>query len=331
MSKNSINIKTNPAYPMRFQKRDEEILCAIQSYDGVLARRQIKQMFWQEASNQAMERRLSLLFQNKYINWPNIEQRRTRPIPEPIVWLGWRGVLHISQMQADLLPIREPQNEGENQMRFLEDRLRKNKIFWQREPHWSQLSHDIATNDFRMHVEKAVSKLPSMTMELWQTESSFRRDMDIIEYEYLDRKGNKHTNKHGIRPDGFFTLVDHLHQINNSPAKARFLVEYDNSSHPLFRFGKHKALPGLRYIRSKQYKERFGFNSGRWLVICKSEQRMKNLKAQTEFVLGSQASIFLFTTTDQVNHRTVLTSPIWLKGGTEIMEPLVKNVRNVPQ
>ena len=47
---------------MRFQQRDESILKTIQSYDGILARRQIKEMFWEDASNQAMERRLSLYY-----------------------------------------------------------------------------------------------------------------------------------------------------------------------------------------------------------------------------------------------------------------------------
>lgn len=317
-------------HPMRFQQRDEIILQTIHAYDGILARRQIKQLFWKNASNQAMERRLSLLFHNHYLNWPDEEQRRTRPIPEPIVWLGWRGIIYLAQQQTPCKII-EPQNNGENQTRMLETRLRKQGIHWQREPNWSQLAHDIAINDFRMQVEKAVSKLPSITMEPWQTEGSFRRDMDVITYEYTNRKGEKEKLSHGVCPDGFFTLVDHLRQINNQPAKARFLVEYDNSTHPLYRFGKYKSLPGLMYIRSEAYKQRFGFNSGRWLIICKSVQRLKNLKSQTEFILGNQASNFLFAEISQINYNTVLTSPIWHLGGSNNQEALVKNVKRTPK
>lgn len=321
---------TQNSHPIHFQQRDESILRAIQSYDGMLTRRQIKAMFWQDASNQAMERRLSLLFHNHYLNWPNLEQRRTRPIPESIIWLGWRGILHLAEQQTSLL-IGEPKNDSENQMRMLEARLRKVSIYWLREPNWNQLAHDIAINDFRMQVQKAVSKLPSITMEPWQTEGTFRRDMDIISYEFENRSGQKEKMKHGVRPDGFFTLVDHLRQINNQPAKARFLVEYDNSTHPLYRFGKQKALPGLNYIRSQAYRNRFGFNSGRWLVICKSETRLEHLKSQTEYVIGKQASNFLFSIASELNYQTVLTSPVWHLGASNSRVSLVNNIGSMPE
>lgn len=115
----------------------------------------------------------------------------------------------------------------------------------------------------------------------------------------------------------------------DQPAKARFLVEFDNSTHPLYRFGKHKALPGLNYIRSEVYKNRFGFNSGRWLVICKSETRLKHLKSQTEYVLGNQASNFLFSIISELNYQTVLTSPVWHLGASNNRESLVKNVGSI--
>ena len=62
--------------PMRFQPRDSEIIFAIHKYDGVLARRQLKAMFWPETTPQAMERRLSLLQQNRFLDWPSKEPRR---------------------------------------------------------------------------------------------------------------------------------------------------------------------------------------------------------------------------------------------------------------
>lgn len=306
--------KSTPA-PMRFQKRDGEIVQTIFKYDGVLARRQIKQLFWPTASIKTMERRLSLLFHNGFLNMPNMEQRRINPIPEPVVWLGWRGILIIAQEQG--LEIDMPNKVNENQLRNLEKALKKSDIRWQREPRWSQLSHDIAVNDFRLSVEHAAHYWPSLTLEQWIPEGEFFTNMDRVEI-------GKRTK--GVRPDGFFLLVDHMRLINNSPAKARFLLELDNSTHPVTRFGRDKAIPGMAYIRSKAYQERFGFNSGRWLVVCKSHQRMINLKVQTKKVLGKQAGNFLFTTLDQASPMAVLNKPIWQRAGSDDFVSLVNNI-----
>ena len=298
---------------MRFQERDGEIIHAIQKYDGVLSRRQIKDMFWKDASPKTMERRLTLLYHNSYLNMPTLEQRRIYPIPEPIAWLGWRGILHISgQLDIDV-PL--PNNPGENQMRSLEKRLREKGIGWQREPRWSQLGHDIAVNDFRMAIERAAIKWPSVTLESWVPEGDFLREMDTIQFEYKDQVGKIRKRRKGIRPDGYFVLLDHLRQINNSPARARFLLEFDNGNHPLTRFGRDKVVPGAAYVRSKSYKQRFGFNSGRWLIVSNSEKRMQNLKTQTEKAVGANASIFLFSSMDQIKPDTVLNMPIWMRGG----------------
>lgn len=315
MSKQSrFQRKQNPA-PMRFQKGDGEILKTMYRCDGVLARRQIKKLFWLSASPQAMRHRLSLLYHNGFLNMPDRDQRRTNPIPEPVVWLGWRGILVMAKQ--DGIKVDEPNKINENQLRKLEKQLRTHGIRWQREPRWSQLAHDIAVNDFRLTVEHAAHYWPSISLEQWIPEGNFLVDMDTIKI------GKR---KKGIRPDGFFVLVDHLRLINNSPAKARFLLEFDNSTHPLSRFGRDKAKPGLAYIRSKAYRERFGFNSGRWLVVCKSEGRMKNLKTHTEKVLGKQACNFFFTTLEKTKPLTVLNSAIWLRGGSEKLIPLVDNI-----
>ena len=309
---------------MRFQSRDGEIIQALHTYDGVMARRQIKDLFWKSTSVKTMERRLTLLYHNSFINLPTLDQRRRNPISEPIVWLGWRGILYLAgQMEID---VPSPNNAGENQMRLLEKRLREEGIGWQREPRWSQLEHDIAVNDFRMAIEKASKKWPSVTLERWIPEGDFLREMDTIDFEYKDQDGKIRKRRKGIRPDGYFVLLDHLRLINNSPARARFLLEFDNGNHPLTRFGKDKAVPGVAYVRSNAYKQRFGFNSGRWLIVCNGEKRMHNLKARTEKAVGVNASIFLFTTTGQIEPETVLNMPIWIKGGSNKLMSLVNTI-----
>lgn len=313
-TKTRFHRKSNPN-PMRFQPRDGEIIKAIYRYDGMLSRRQIKTMFWPNASAKAMENRLTLLFQNGYLNYPNNNHRKSYPIPEPIVWLGWRGILYIAtDMQLD---VEFPKTINENRLRKLEKSIRNIELRWQREPRWSQLSHDIAINDFRISIEQACKRWPSISLETWLPEGEFFTNMDTI----LIGKRKK-----GIRPDGFFILNDHIRQINNSPARARFLLELDNGTHPVTRFGRDKALPGIAYIRSKEYRKRFGYSSGRWLVVCKSKRRMLNLKKKTEEVLGKQASNFLFTTLDLATQSIVLNQPIWLQGDSDKTIPLIRNI-----
>ena len=68
------------------------------------------------------------------------------------------------------------------------------------------------------------------------------------------------------------------------------------------------------------------FNSGRWLVVCNGEKRMHNLKAQTEKAVGVNASLFLFSTMEQIEAETVLNMPIWMRGGSNKVMSLVNTI-----
>jgi hypothetical protein len=46
---------------LRFQPRDEEILNMIYEYGGVVAKRQLKEVFWPNKTDRAMEKRLAKL------------------------------------------------------------------------------------------------------------------------------------------------------------------------------------------------------------------------------------------------------------------------------
>src|SRR5258706_8618065 len=61
---------------IRFQLRDEDILEAIYGYRVGFAKRQLKEMFWPEKSWGAIEKRLSKLYHNGYLNSPNQEPGR---------------------------------------------------------------------------------------------------------------------------------------------------------------------------------------------------------------------------------------------------------------
>jgi hypothetical protein len=305
----SIDMEKDEPPSMRFQDRDGEILQTIADYGGLVAKRQLKEMFWQGKSLRAMEKRLSKLHQNGLIAWPSREQWRSKPLPEPILWIDWKGMLWLAGKTG--AAISPPVNEGENQMRQFENRLREAGYRWLREPRWMQLEHDLAIIDFRLAVEKSLRSLPHLEMEEWIHERILHCNMDVIEYEIEGRDGRLCLMKKGICPDSYFVVTDRRRQIDGSPARARFLFELDNSTHDNPSFGREKAIPGAAYIKSAAFKNRFGYNSGRWLVVTTGAVRMKNLIAQTKQCLGVGARVFLFTTLAEIKETNVLTTPIW--------------------
>jgi len=301
---------------MLFQDRDGEIIKKIYDHDGILSRRHFKKLYWPNSTTRAMERRLSKLKKTEYINWPSHKQRITKPIPEPICWLGWKGALYLAGEEGIQVP--QPTSNIENQMRLLQRRLRSNGFHWLREPRWLQLEHDLFISDIRIEAEKASKESRTYSLEQWHSEGYFRRGMDVVKYRIKGREGKERWQKRGICPDGYFIIMDNTRNRRGQPSKARFLLELDMASHDNPSFGNEKVIPGAAYIKSKVYKERFGTNAGRWLVVTTGDTRMKNLIRQTKHKAGTDTHLFFFTVFDQVRTQNILTSPIWWQvGGTE--------------
>ena len=303
---------------MRFQERDGAILLAVYECDGVLARRHLKYMFFPDTTLRALQKRLSKLINNHYLARPTDQQRKTKPIPEPIYWLDWKGIIWVAGQNN--VAVSPPANQGENQMRRLAKQLRDRGIRWVREPRWFQLSHDLAVVDFRLAVGRAISEVPSLSLEEWRHEGDFRSDGDTVRYQIMGRDGKVKQGKKRVYPDSYFVIVDQQRAAQGLLARARLLLELDNATHANERFGREKVAPGLAYIKSPEYKARFGANSGRWLVVTTGERRMRNLMRQTQQVAGAGATIFLFTTLDQIEAGNILTEPVWWQVGRE--EPI---------
>ena len=296
---------------MRFQERDGEILQTIYEHGGILAGRQLQEMFWQGKSLRAMQKRLSLLYQDGYIARPTKDDWRMKPIPESIYWLDWRGVIWIAGQQG--IEVREPSKINESQLRKLVGQLRKHDIHWLREPRWNQLSHDLFCADSRLKIEKDVSQTQNLILEEWLEESYFRRDVDVIEYNLKGKKGQVVKKKKGVIPDGCGVIVNESRIAQGQPSRMRLLMEIDGSTHSNPRFGREKVLAGNAYIKSQEYKNRFGANSGRWLVLTGGERRMGNLMRQTKHVSdGDDAKYFIFTTAKNFfGADNVLLDAIW--------------------
>ena len=295
--------------PMQFQDRDTDILRTIQKYDGVLTRRHLKKIFWSDKSDKSMQKRLSKLFHNGYLNWPNKHQRRTKFMPESLIWIGWRGIIYLASLEN--IEVDYPKKINENQMRILQARLRKQNIRWVREPNWNQLVHDFLVIDFRLSIENSVREIPHLYLENWIPESIFRSTTDNIKFSFVGNNGKTIHKSKGVIPDGFFIIADAKRFQVGQPGRARFLLEIDMSTHDNNSFGIEKATAGAAYINSKEFKKRFNVNSGRWLIITTGEVRMKNLMAQTKKRAKDLSDLFYFTTFDKISTNNFLTDKVW--------------------
>lgn len=268
---------------MRLTERDHRILEAIHVYDGLLGFSQIRRMYFSNESQ--AERRMMLLYQNKYVNRPGFEERKR--MPEMVYWLDKRGAELVASLEGTPL----------------------SDFAWRKEPRWFQVEHDLAVNDFRLDLEEACRMDSVIRLETWVPESEFWAYPDRIEYAYSGEKLKRY-----VRPDGFFILNTGEHRI-------RYLLEIDRSTEDNPRFQREKILPGLAYVRSKTYEERFGHRSGRWLVVTTGERRLRNMLQQAK--RSEAKGLFYFTTFNQVATQTILSSPIWQRADRDELVPLL--------
>jgi hypothetical protein len=315
MMKNTSTTSTINQIGLRFQARDADVLQIIQDMGGVMAKRQLKALFWRNKSKRAMEKRLAKLKSYTYIDWASLEQRRVNPNPEPVVWLDWKGACYLASLSGIRVDL--PEKNNENQKRTLQKNLRMGGFSWLREPRWSQLYHDLTVIDVRLTFQHYCTESALIQLEEWVNESEFRSHMDVVDIKFTTRQGKVITRKKGICPDGMLVLVDEKLRRLNQPFRARFLLEVDMATHDNLSFGWEKSLAGSAYIKSKAYRERFGNNSGRWLVITTSDIRMKHLMKQTVEKVKGDAGLFLFTSFQMIFSRNALSERIWRKCGTD--------------
>lgn len=280
----------NPRYtrspnPPRMQltDRDREILQAVHAYDGLLSFSQIQQMFFTGKSQ--AELRLRLLYQNGYLN--RLDQEQRRRLPEMVYWLDRKGAELVASMNGSALV----------------------DLGWRKEPRWFQVEHDLVVNDFRIKVEQACKASGQVEVLNWVSESEFWAYPDIVTYKIKEREA-----KRRIRPDGFFILNTGQHRI-------RYLLEIDRSTEDNPRFLREKILPGLAYLTSDSYAERFGHRSGRWLVVTTGERRMNNMLFQAR--RANTKGLFYFTTFDMLDEKGILFSPIWQREDRSAPVPLL--------
>lgn len=270
-------------------QRDIEILSTIHAYDGLMSLKQLWRLFFPNCSSDVQpRRRLRDLCNNGYLTMPITEEAlRWVPLGETIYWLDRNGASLVAGLQ------------GQSLSRFK----------WSKKPRFSQIAHDLRVNDFRIAVRETCQLKPDLYLETWIPESEFSIQPDRISYETSAGKKASRT----IRPDSYFTIERQPQFGSNKPFS--FLLEIDMGSEDNPRFAREKVRPGIAYLKSSKYAERFGQPYGRYLVVTSGERRMTNMKAQTERNGGG--GLFYFCTFADMAAEFVLTSPIWFLAGHE--------------
>ena len=262
---------------MQLTERDRAIVAAVAEY-RILRRDQIQSLFFPSARTSI--RALARLYHHRYL-------ARLRPYVEwgrgdsPTIYtLDKDGIALLSGSASTTS--RHP---------------------WHKAPGRYFLAHTLALNDVRIAVTLAAAQ-HGIVLERWIGEDEFRRQPDMLTCE-VPGKGRV---TRAIRPDAACVLKQPHYT-------SRLLVEIDMATEDNRRFVREKVRPGVAYLASEAYKQRFGFQSGRWLVITTSAQRLHNMKRATEAAVGRAAAVFYFTTFSQVRVATILTTPIWWRGG----------------
>ena len=289
MGRRQPHVRREEPAPLRLTSRDRRILETIHAFDGLISLEQIDRLFFSGRGGTWPRERMRQLFDHGYVNMPDEANAHRVPLGETIYFLDKPGAALVAGLR------------GEDIVHFS----------WRDEPRWSMIAHDLAVNDFRIDVMEAADLSPTITLHRWIPESVFWSDPDRIKYE--TRTGARRTRQ--MRPDGYFTLRRPAPGHPGQVEEMAFLLEIDMGTEDNPRFAREKVRPGVAYIGSQLYEERFGVNYGRCLVVTTGARRLKNMKAQTERAGG--AGLFYFTTFDDVASHTVLTAPIWHLAGRE--------------
>lgn len=281
-------------WPMVLTPRDRRILQHIHTFDGFLADYQVQRLEF--TGMRQCQDRLAKLFHNGFLNRTN--RRGRTSFDSMIYWLTSEGAEIVAG--------------GSNQD--------WSDFRWQKQLRPDLIEHNRLVNDFSLDVLEAIGLAPDLSLYLMVNESVFRSDSDRVTFQTQTGK----RAQRNIIPDRFFIIE---REDEPKPFRSRLLLELDLATHPNNRFADQKILPGIAYLHSDAYLQRFGSNSGRWLVVTTSLRRLAYLKETAERAAGRDSMLWYFTTFEQVSAESVLTAPIWLPGGKEAPIALFPSLR----
>lgn len=259
------------------QPRDKEIIKMTYEFE-LLSREQIQSFFNFGCAVRA-NLRLRKLFDTGYLS------RRFLPTvkgsAKALYVLGPQGIQVIAEETGDdPLYIRKKR----------EAILNKKDLFF---------THDLMVNSVRLYFYQAFNTTRDLSLELWMTAA----DWPLRGGAY-DRKPNREL-KIIFRPDGYFRY------IQNNKLFSCFL-EVDRSTMSNNRFLKKIALY-IKYAQAGFHQQKFGLKFFRVLIVTKTKERMRNLKAITSKATNK---IFWFATFEDLSSENILGAS-WERPGTD--------------
>lgn len=266
---------------IQLTERDKQIFECIHAFDGVMSLKQIDQLFFSGAGGTWARERMRALVAHDLLRSPKPDEQHKVPRGERVYWLGREGAKLVAGLRGDGLQ----------------------SFTWRKTARWSKLRHDLAVNDFRLTVTKTVATSPTLTLKLWVHEGEFLANPDTV--QYANRQGKR--MKRQVRPDSFFAIQQT--RFGGKTSDFAYLLEIDMATEHNPRFVREKVRPGLAYLKSNQYLERFGYRFGRWLVVTTSQRRLENMVRHAGQA-GAQG-MFYFTTFAQVTAESAISAPIW--------------------
>lgn len=276
--------KPRPAIPrrMRITDRDKHVLQTIYDFEGLMSKRQIAEVCF-DGSVEWAKKRMRVLFENGYVRQPDEDDMHRVPRGEWLYWLDRLGLETIAGLRGE-----EP---------LYTDKVRTEA------PQWAKVEHDLALNDVRLVILAALARLPSLTLTDWINEKTLNHWADEVTW----KQPNGRPAKKRFAMDAFFTI--------SRPRDARnevfaYLLEIDKGTHSNPAFADEKVRPGIAYITSPAYEQRFGIKYGRYLVVTEGGTRLENMLRQTSRIEGGNR-LFYFTTFRELTPDTVFTAPIW--------------------
>ena len=278
----------------RWTDRDFAIVESVYIHRG-LTQPQIQALHFGDTEGQKKQcqRRLRVLFDNRMLGrkeQPTMRAQGSKPYLYYLKKLGAQWICDEREIELD-------------------------DLHWKpkhiRDMSYVNVPHFVATNDVRVAIELDASRL-GMPIHTWHDDRTLK-SKEMKDYVTIINKQTGTRRKVAVIADGYFHLEAPEYHFH-------FLLEIDMSTEGSKKW-KAKIAGHLEYFRSGKYQERYKTKGQRILTITTTQRRLENLKEWTEEAGGRRR--FWFTTFDQITPQTVLSRPIWYRGGETDLVSLI--------